>query len=194
MSCNELRIAFPNNYIFKPFLPLYQDAFLDSFIDLLTRIPDIPKNVTIREFLQDMEKNSDETELELKSMITRFTKSLNKRATKYLKREGDEITGVYSSPEQRQEMACEEIIRLFEEEAKEELDNRYNYRSYLDYMSKSLKNIEMRIQLDIAKFNDSYITDIKKAIEKISPEVPKEGKSQGRFTAEYLELEAEVLV
>ena len=194
MSCNELRIAFPNNYIFKPFLPLYQDAFLDSFIELLMRIPPIPKNVTIREFLQDMEKNSDETEMELKSMIMRFTKSLNKRATKYLQREGDEIIGVYSSPEQRQEMACEEIIRLFEEEAKEEFLNRTAYRSYLDYMSKSLKNIEMRIQLDIAKFTDSYITDIQKSIKKISPETPKEGKSQGRFTADWLMNDANVLI
>jgi len=93
---------------------------------------------------------------------------------------------VYQSPEQRQEMACEEIIRLFEEEAKEEFYNRTAYRSYLDYMTKSLKNIEMRIQLDIAKFNDSYITDIKKSIKKISPETPKEGRSQGRYTAEHL--------
>ena len=91
-------------------------------------------------------------------------------------------------------MACEEIIRLFEEEAKEEFLNRTAYRSYLDYMSKSLKNIEMRIQLDIAKFTDSYITDIQKSIKKISPETPKEGKSQGRFTADWLMNDANVLI
>ncbi|MEE4247631.1 MAG: hypothetical protein V2I33_19680 [Kangiellaceae bacterium] len=96
-----MRLVFPENYIFQPFKPLYKDAFLQSFIDLLLSIPSIPKNTTLREFIRDVKTNSDETELELRAMIERFEKNLTKRALKYLNSEGKEIVGVFSAPTER---------------------------------------------------------------------------------------------
>jgi hypothetical protein len=74
--------------------------------------------------------------------------------------EGEEIVGVFSAPKERQQMAREEIMRGLEAMAREEYDHRQAYRTYLDYMMRDLKNVQMRISLEMTKYRDSYIFEI----------------------------------